>query len=68
LFWMITLTVSIVFCFVLFVLVEKPGMLLSEKLRQQIMQRSKKISDPIKAYSQRLDPGNKVKEQLDLVR
>jgi peptidoglycan/LPS O-acetylase OafA/YrhL len=36
LFWMIALTVSVVFCYVLFVLIEKPGMRLSERLRQQI--------------------------------
>ncbi len=37
LFWLITLTVCVVFCFVLFVLIEKPGMRLSETLRQQIL-------------------------------
>src|SRR5206468_10475830 len=35
-FWMISFTVSVVFCYFLFVLIEKPGMRLSEKLRQQI--------------------------------
>jgi peptidoglycan/LPS O-acetylase OafA/YrhL len=37
-FCVIGLTVSIVFCFFLFILIEKPGMYLSERLRQQILQ------------------------------
>jgi peptidoglycan/LPS O-acetylase OafA/YrhL len=57
LFWMITFTVIVVFCFFLFVLIEKPGMRLSEKLRQQIMRQDAKrqaMSDPINPYSQSL--------------
>lgn len=53
LFWVITFTVIVVFCFVLFVLIEKPGMRLSEKLRQQIM-RQEAMSDPITSSSQSL--------------
>jgi peptidoglycan/LPS O-acetylase OafA/YrhL len=53
LFWVITFTVIVVFCFVLFVLIEKPGMRLSEKLRQQIMQQEA-MSDPITSSSQSL--------------
>lgn len=41
-FWMIAFTVSVVFCFFLFVLIEKPGMRLGEKLRQQITQQEAK--------------------------
>jgi peptidoglycan/LPS O-acetylase OafA/YrhL len=57
LFWLIGLTVAIVFCFALFVLIEKPGMRLSEKLRQQILQqnaRRRAMSDPIQPRSQSL--------------
>ncbi len=36
LFWMVTFMVSVVFCYFLYVLIEKPGMQLSEKLRQSI--------------------------------
>jgi peptidoglycan/LPS O-acetylase OafA/YrhL len=36
LFWMVTFTVSVVFCYFLYILIEKPGMRLSEKLRQQL--------------------------------
>lgn len=57
LFWVITFTVIVVFCFVLFVLIEKPGMRLSEKLRQQIMRQDAKrqaMSDPITSSSQSL--------------
>lgn len=42
LFWSITFTVCVVFCFVLFVCIEKPGMRLSERLRQRIMQQEKR--------------------------
>jgi peptidoglycan/LPS O-acetylase OafA/YrhL len=35
LFWIIAFTVSVVFCYFLYVLIEKPGMRLGEKLRQQ---------------------------------
>ena len=42
LFWMTALTVSSVFCFFLFVLIEKPGMRLSERLRQQIVRQGAK--------------------------
>ncbi len=41
-FWVITLTVCAAFCFVLFVLIERPGMRLSERLRQQILQQDAK--------------------------
>lgn len=54
--WTITFTVSVVFCFVLFVLIEKPGMRLSEKLRQQIMRQDAKrqaMSDPRNPGSQK---------------
>ena len=54
LFWIIAFTVSVVFCFFLFVLIEKPGMQLSEKLRQQILQQHVKtqaMSDQINPYS-----------------
>jgi peptidoglycan/LPS O-acetylase OafA/YrhL len=57
LFWMITFTVIVVFCFFLFVLIEKPGMRLSEKLRQQKMRQDAKrqaMSDPINPCSQSL--------------
>lgn len=57
LFWVITFTVIVVFCFFLFVLIEKPGMRLSEKLRQQIMRQDAKrqaMSDPITSCSQSL--------------
>jgi len=50
LFWMITFTVSVVFCYFLFVLIEKPGMSLSEKLRQQMVRQSAQreaMSEPI---------------------
>jgi peptidoglycan/LPS O-acetylase OafA/YrhL len=36
-FWIVAFTVSVVFCYVLFVVIEKPGMRLSEQLRQQMM-------------------------------
>jgi peptidoglycan/LPS O-acetylase OafA/YrhL len=36
LFWMVTFTVSVVFCYFLYVLIEKPGMQLSEKIRNQL--------------------------------
>jgi peptidoglycan/LPS O-acetylase OafA/YrhL len=39
LFWLTAFMVTVVFCFFLFVLIEKPGMRLSEQLRQQILQR-----------------------------
>src|SRR5947207_8303181 len=55
LFWMIAFTVSVVFCYFLFVLIEKPGMRLSEKLRQQIGRQDAKrqaMSDPINPRSQ----------------
>ncbi len=55
LFWMIAFTVSVVFCYVLFVLIEKPGMRLSEKLRQQKVRQDGKrqaMPDPITLYSQ----------------
>jgi peptidoglycan/LPS O-acetylase OafA/YrhL len=42
LFWLIGLTVTITFCFVIFVLIEKPGMRLSERLRQQILSQDAK--------------------------
>jgi peptidoglycan/LPS O-acetylase OafA/YrhL len=57
LFWVIGFTVSVIFCFFLFVLIEKPGMRLSEKLRQQILQRDTQkqaTSDPIRPYPQKL--------------
>ena len=49
LFWTISFTVSVVFCYFLFVLIEKPGMRLSEKIRQQLARYDVKrqtISDP----------------------
>ena len=55
LFWVIALTVSVVFCFFLFVLIEKPGMRLSEKLCQQIVRQDAKrqpMSDPLDSHSQ----------------
>jgi len=55
LFWMISFTVVVVFCYFLFVLIEKPGMRLSEKLRQQILRQDAKrqaMSDPINPHSQ----------------
>ena len=55
LFWAITFTVSVVFCYFLFVLIEKPGMHLSEKLRQQIMRQDIKrqaMSEHINTRSQ----------------
>ena len=55
LFWVIALTVSVVFCFFLFVLIEKPGMRLSEKLCQQIVRQDAKrqpMSDPLNSHSQ----------------
>ncbi len=55
LFWMISFTVTVVFCYFLFVLIEKPGMRLSEKLRQQIVRQDAKrqaMSDPINPRSQ----------------
>ncbi len=55
LFWMISFTVTVVFCYFLFVLIEKPGMRLSEKLRQQIGRQDVKrqaMSDPINPRSQ----------------
>ena len=36
LFWMVTFIVCVVFCYFLYVLIEKPGMQLSEKLRRQM--------------------------------
>lgn len=57
LFWVIAFTVSAVFCYFLFVIIEKPGMRLSEKLRHQIMQQDTKrqaMSDPIAPRSQSL--------------
>lgn len=56
LFWMITFTVSVVFCYFLYVLIEKPGMRLSEKLRQQIASRDairQVMSDSLNSRSQR---------------
>jgi peptidoglycan/LPS O-acetylase OafA/YrhL len=50
LFWIIGFTVCVVFCFCLFVLIEKPGIRLSEKLRQRIMQKDAKkqaLADPL---------------------
>ena len=50
LFWAISFTVSVVFCYFLFVLIEKPGMRLSETLRQQLVRREAKreaMSGPI---------------------
>ena len=55
LFWVITLTISVVFCFVLFILIEKPGMRLSEKLRQRIVRQDAKrqaMSDSMNPRSQ----------------
>ncbi len=55
LFWVIGFTVSVVFCFFLFVLIEKPGMRLSEKLCQQIVRHDAKrqaMSDPLNSHSQ----------------
>ncbi len=49
LFWLIAFTVCVVFCYVLYVLIEKPGMRLSEKIRQQLARYDVKrqtISDP----------------------
>ena len=43
LFWLITFTVTVVFCYVLFILIEKPGMRLSEKLRQQLARKVAKL-------------------------
>ncbi len=57
LFCIISFTVSVIFCFFLFVLIEKPGMRLSEKLRQQILQRDAQrqaIPDPIRPSAQKL--------------
>ena len=45
LFWIIAFTVIVVFCFFLFVLIEKPGMLLSEKIRRQIMRKEAEKQD-----------------------
>jgi peptidoglycan/LPS O-acetylase OafA/YrhL len=39
LFWFLVFTVSVFCCFFLYILIEKPGMQLSERLRQQILQR-----------------------------
>jgi peptidoglycan/LPS O-acetylase OafA/YrhL len=36
-FWALSLTVCVVFCFVLFVCIERPGMRLSERLRQRML-------------------------------
>jgi len=50
LFWMITFMVSVVFCYFLYVHIEKPGMRLSEKLRQQIIRQEEErqaMSDSI---------------------
>ena len=50
LFWLIAFTVSVIFCYFLFVLIEKPGMSLSEKLRQQMGRQAAQrqaMSDPI---------------------
>ena len=55
LFWIIALTASVVFCFFLFVLIEKPGIYLSVKLRQQIVQQNEQkqeMSDPIRGLRQ----------------
>jgi peptidoglycan/LPS O-acetylase OafA/YrhL len=55
LFWMIAFTVVVVFCYFLFVLIEKPGMRLSERLRQQMMRRDterQEMSDPVNVRSQ----------------
>ncbi len=55
LFWAIAFTISVVFCYFLFVLVEKPGMRLSEKLRQQILRQDAKrqaMPDSIHSNSQ----------------
>lgn len=42
LFWLTAFIVCVIYCFFIFILVEKPGMHLSEKLRQQIMQQNAK--------------------------
>ena len=55
LFWLIALMVSVVFCYFLFVLIEKPGMRLSEKLRQQMVRQAAQrqaMSEPINPRSQ----------------
>lgn len=55
LFWVIAFTVTVVFCYFLYIFIEKPGMLLSEKLRQQIVRQDVKrkvMSEPIKPRSQ----------------
>lgn len=55
LFWMVTFIVSVIFCYFLFVLVEKPGMRLSEKLRKQIASHSprrKVMTDSLDSRSQ----------------
>jgi len=56
LFWIITFTTCVVFCFILFVAFEKPGMRLSEKLRKQWTEQDahkKAIVEPIAPYPQR---------------
>jgi peptidoglycan/LPS O-acetylase OafA/YrhL len=55
LFWVIAFTITVVFCYFLFVLIEKPGMRLSEKLRQKVVRLDAKIpemSDTINPHSQ----------------
>ena len=63
LFWMVTFTVSVVFCYFLYILIEKPGMRLSEKFRQQLMrQEEKSHAMPELIYSQshsQLDSSNR---------
>jgi peptidoglycan/LPS O-acetylase OafA/YrhL len=51
LFWIIGFTVPVVFCFFVFVLIEKPGMRLSERLRQWIVQQDAKRQAMLEAAS-----------------
>jgi peptidoglycan/LPS O-acetylase OafA/YrhL len=59
-FWLIGLAVVITFCFVIFVLIEKPGMRLSGRLRQHIQQAAKRRAAT--------GEGETVKEGQELVR
>jgi peptidoglycan/LPS O-acetylase OafA/YrhL len=55
LFWLIAFTVIVVFCYFLFVLIEKPGMRLSERIRQQFRRQDAErrvVSEAVHTHSE----------------
>ena len=67
--WFLVFSVSVFFCFFTYILIEKPGMQLSERLRQQILQRRANASvAPQTSQQGNFDPLDEETEKRPVVR